>query len=96
MAPTWTDLSKQGNSNVGAPYLNTGHSTTWYQHVLRPNEPSCMWPPGRISTTPGSFHGDGVNVLMCDASVRYVNDSIDITIWRALGTRNGKEQIPQF
>jgi prepilin-type N-terminal cleavage/methylation domain-containing protein/prepilin-type processing-associated H-X9-DG protein len=96
IAPTWTDLSKQGNSNVGAPYTNTGHSTTWYQHVLRPNEPSCMWPPGRISTTPGSFHGDGVNVVMCDGSARYINDSIDINIWRALGTRNGREQIPKF
>lgn len=93
---TWTDLSKQGVSNVGAPWMQMYHSVTWYQHVLRPNEPSCMWPSGRISTTAGSYHGDGVNVLMCDSSVRFVNQNIDIAIWRALGTKYGKETIPKF
>jgi prepilin-type N-terminal cleavage/methylation domain-containing protein/prepilin-type processing-associated H-X9-DG protein len=95
-APTWTDLAKQGVSNVGAPWIQHYHSTTWYQHVLRPNEPSCMWPPGRISTTANSYHGDGVNVLMCDASARFINDNIDIAVWRAIGTRNGKETLPKF
>lgn len=92
----WLDLTKQGVSNVGAPFMQSYHSTTTYYHVLKPNEPSCMWPPGRISTTAGSYHGDGVNALMCDSSVRFVNDKIDIAVWRAIGTRNGKELVPKF
>ncbi|MGE0608992.1 MAG: DUF1559 domain-containing protein [Pirellulales bacterium] len=96
VAPTWQNLSLQGVSDVGAPFLRSYHSTTYYQHVLRPNEPSCMWPPGRISTTAGSLHGDGVNSLLCDASVRFISSNIDIVVWRALGTRNGKETVPKY
>src|SRR5579884_2022380 len=35
------DLSKQGYSNVGAPWLEGYHSTTIYFHVLPPNRRSC-------------------------------------------------------
>lgn len=93
---SWTNLTYQGYSNVGAPWIQMYHSTTWYNHALRPNEPSCMWPPGRITTTANSYHGDGVNVLMCDSSVRFVNQNIDLAIWRALGTSFGKETIPKW
>ena len=94
--PQWKDLSKQGNSTVGVPWMATGHSATWYQHVLRPNEPSCMWPPGRISTTPSSFHSGGVKLLMCDSSVRFMEDQVELFVWRAIGTRNGRETLPKF
>jgi prepilin-type N-terminal cleavage/methylation domain-containing protein len=45
------DLSKQGVSDVGAPWLQSYHSTTQYFHVHPPNERSCMYPPGRIATS---------------------------------------------
>jgi prepilin-type N-terminal cleavage/methylation domain-containing protein len=94
--PQWKDLLKQGVSEVGAPWIRPYHSITRYWHVLRPNEPSCMWPPGRISTTAGSRHGDGVNMLLCDNAVRFVDEQIDLVVWRAIGTRNGKETIPKY
>ncbi len=38
-----------------------------------------------------SRHGGGVNAAMCDASVRFVPDEIDLRAWRALATRAGGE-----
>jgi hypothetical protein len=32
-----------------------------------------------------------VNVLLCDGSVRFVRDSIDLFSWRALGSRDKGE-----
>jgi prepilin-type processing-associated H-X9-DG protein len=45
---------------------------------------------------PSSFHPGGVNVLFCDASVRYVNEAIDLNTWRALGTRSGGEVVGDY
>lgn len=38
-----------------------------------------------------SRHAGGVNAAMCDASVRFVTDGVDLRTWRALGTREGGE-----
>lgn len=96
LAVNVTDLSKQGYSNVGAPWLQAYHSTTLYYHVLGPNERSCMFPPGRIATTAGSRHTGGVMAAACDGSVQFVSSSVDLAIWRALGTRSGGESIAEF
>ena len=34
-----------------------------------------------------SYHTGGVNVAVCDGSVRFVNDTIDRAVWAAFGTR---------
>jgi prepilin-type N-terminal cleavage/methylation domain-containing protein/prepilin-type processing-associated H-X9-DG protein len=86
-----TVLSNQGYSNIGAPWLYGYHSTTIYFHVGLPGSRSCMFPPGRITTTANSGHSGGVNVLLCDGSVQFVNYSISLTTWRALGTIDGGE-----
>jgi prepilin-type N-terminal cleavage/methylation domain-containing protein/prepilin-type processing-associated H-X9-DG protein len=88
------DLGKQRISNVGVPWLWGYHSTTMYWHTAPPNGRSCMYPPGRIMTTAGSNHSGGVNLVLCDGSVRFVADTVDLAVWRALGTRSGKEVIP--
>ena len=43
-----------------------------------------------------SDHSGGVNASMCDGSVHFVSDTIDLDIWRAASTANGKEskQLP--
>jgi hypothetical protein len=41
----------------------------------------------------GSFHPGGCNLALGDASCRFVSETIDITTWRALGSRKGKETI---
>lgn len=89
-----SDLSKQGVSNVGAPWLQAYHSTTLYYHIAPPNGRSCMYPPGRIMTTASSWHRGGVMTAMCDGSVRFSPDQIDLVVWRAMGTRAGGENVP--
>jgi prepilin-type N-terminal cleavage/methylation domain-containing protein/prepilin-type processing-associated H-X9-DG protein len=90
-----TDLSKQGVSDVGMPWIRAYHSTTMYFHGSTPNGRSCMYPPGRIMTTASSRHKGGVNLLMSDGSSRFVTDDIGVNVWRALGTRNGDEVISE-
>jgi prepilin-type N-terminal cleavage/methylation domain-containing protein/prepilin-type processing-associated H-X9-DG protein len=43
-----------------------------------------------------SRHTGGVNVCLCDGSVRFVSDSIDLNTWKALGTMNGGETIGDY
>jgi hypothetical protein len=91
-----TNLAYQGNSAIGAPWLQGYHSTTVYFHVLPPNGRSCMFPPGRIATTATSGHPTGVNLGLCDASVRFLSEQIDIRVWRAIGTRSSGEPVGEF
>ncbi|MFO0807360.1 MAG: DUF1559 domain-containing protein [Gemmataceae bacterium] len=43
-----------------------------------------------------SNHAGGVNVGLCDGSVRLVSDRINVDTWRALGTTNGGETLGDF
>jgi len=40
-----------------------------------------------------SRHSGGVHAAMCDGTVRFIQQSIDISIWRAIGTAMGSEPI---
>lgn len=96
LAVNVADLSRQGVSNVGSPWLWGYHSTTLYWHTAPPNSRSCMYPPGRIMTTANSFHPQVVQVLLCDGSVRPVRENIDLQTWRALGTRRTGDLVGSF
>jgi prepilin-type N-terminal cleavage/methylation domain-containing protein/prepilin-type processing-associated H-X9-DG protein len=43
--------------------------------------------------TARSNHPGGVNVAMCDGSVRFVSDEVDIAIWHAAGTAKAGESF---
>jgi prepilin-type N-terminal cleavage/methylation domain-containing protein/prepilin-type processing-associated H-X9-DG protein len=49
---------------------------------------------GLLSTR--SMHPGGVNVALCDGGVRFVGDTINLAVWRALFTRAGGEVISDF
>lgn len=74
---------------------------TTYNHVAPPNSTTCagIGFPGNMSNMamqvpPSSFHsGDGVNCMMGDNSVRFAASHIDLTVWRAMGTVNGRESF---
>ncbi len=91
-----TTTATQGKSNGGVPWLNPDHTTTYYYHTLGPNDRSCMYPPGRIATTANSMHTGGVHLLLCDGSVRFASNSIDINTWQGIGTREGGELLGDF
>lgn len=88
------DLSHQFPLYMGAPWLHGQHA---YQHVGSPNTRSCGWRDVlRASMVATSQHPGGVHVTMSDGSVHFISDSIDIQIWRALGTRAGQETGVSF
>lgn len=41
--------------------------------------------------TARSYHGGSVNAALMDGSVRSISEGIELKVWRALGTRAGKE-----
>jgi prepilin-type processing-associated H-X9-DG protein len=45
------------------------------------------------AVTSRSYHPEGVNALMLDGSARFIRDTIDLVTWRALGTREGGENV---
>jgi prepilin-type processing-associated H-X9-DG protein len=43
----------------------------------------------------GSFHPGGVNFAYGDGSVKFLNDSLDVNAYLALGSRNGGETVSE-
>ena len=95
--------SNNGIGN-GAWWLGT-YQMTMYNHVIGPNSkiPDC----GVSSSIPDgnnepqvvgarSYHAGLVHSLLADGSARGISDSIDIKIWRAVGTRSGDELTTGF
>jgi hypothetical protein len=79
----------------GVPWLNGSMGTTRYNHVLPPNTRSCI-NGSNIPTgihTPASEHPGGINLLLADGAVRFVSNSIDVTVWQALGSIHGREAV---
>lgn len=89
-----TNLSNQFPLFMGAPWAHGQHT---YLHVTGPNSRSCgFFTQLRAVMPPSSKHVGGCHLQLCDGSVRFVNDSVDLVVWRALGSRAGGEVIGDF
>jgi prepilin-type N-terminal cleavage/methylation domain-containing protein/prepilin-type processing-associated H-X9-DG protein len=87
------DLSYQCFS-AGGEWLSDDSTGTAYLHAVPPNTTNCCWLANlTFAATASSYHTNGVNVLLCDGSVRYVSNAISLSTWRALGTRSGGEVL---
>jgi prepilin-type N-terminal cleavage/methylation domain-containing protein/prepilin-type processing-associated H-X9-DG protein len=87
------DVSLQWYSNFGANWIQ-GNQDVMYGHASLPNDRGCAFPQNMTQTMPASSeHSGGVNLLLCDGSVRFVPNGISVPTWRALGTRNGGEVL---
>ena len=82
------------------PPLVTYYSEMSYNTIQTPNRHSCLngdTGSGRsgefAAITASSLHTGGVHLALADGSVRFISDSIDRKVWRALGTRSGGESI---
>jgi prepilin-type processing-associated H-X9-DG protein len=69
---------------------------TQYNHVSPPNTNTCGakgFAGGMVNmamdSPATSWHTNGVNVLFCDGSIRFITNGISVATWQALGTRNG-------
>ncbi len=86
-------------SERGGKWILGNYGNTIYNHFYTPNAPNwdCMnLPQQKGLFSARSQHTDGVNVLFCDSSVRFVFDSVDQTLWRAAATRAGSEPNGDF
>ena len=80
----------------GQQYYRSLPQNNYYSHTLTPN--SRFFDCGSNSYVQShnaarSYHPGGVNVAMCDGSVRFAKDSVDEQAWRSLGSRQGGEVI---
>jgi prepilin-type N-terminal cleavage/methylation domain-containing protein len=56
-----------------------------------------MYKPNDVNGSPASFHGahlNGCHFVLMDGSARFIQGSIDLTVFRALCTRNNNEVVP--
>jgi prepilin-type N-terminal cleavage/methylation domain-containing protein/prepilin-type processing-associated H-X9-DG protein len=95
----------QGLDPLTTPTICDSYADCWawgetcctiYNHVSTPNLRTCgaiPFPGAQVNMSmdvpASSNHTGGVNVVLCDGSVRFVTNAISLATWRALGTRNG-------
>jgi prepilin-type N-terminal cleavage/methylation domain-containing protein/prepilin-type processing-associated H-X9-DG protein len=82
-----------GESGSGAPWLDGFLHTSIYKHASTPNKKSCYFRPVRLVMSPSSNHPGGVNVAFGDGSVRFMKDTVNQTVWWAIGSMNGGEVV---
>jgi prepilin-type processing-associated H-X9-DG protein len=94
-----SDPSFPTQSRGGYYWFVGGRDHAYYVHAQEPNGiiPDALGDgyifPAAGITTARSLHPGGVNALMGDGSTRFVSESIQRPVWRALGTRNGGETV---
>ena len=86
------------SSKWGYSWVMGENCCTQYNHVATPNRNSCGGTgfPGTMTNmamqvTANSRHAGGVQCMLGDGSVRFVTDTIELTVWRALGSRSSGE-----
>lgn len=94
-----TSLPQVRNFTVTDFELNSG-----YDHLLPPNKPASFNGPedfdiirGNVFLVPASsLHRGGVNLLFVDGSAKFISQEINLSIWHAIGSRNGNESVGEF
>jgi len=87
----------KGYNHTGLQYQSGSLITAMYTSTVTPNYKGrdCVkfgfLEEGHIASR--SYHPGGVNVAIADGSVRFIAESIQLQVWKALGTRCGGEAI---
>lgn len=92
----WVDckIFETGFTTVFRPNTRVDYSsggTNYDVDFVSANEGNTTNQYGYAAVTARSYHPLGVNACRMDASVQFVPNSIEPNVWRALGTRSGKE-----
>jgi len=79
------------HGDAGASWFEASWRSTLYNHTMTPNSAtSCVASDGRSAHMGASSgHIAGVNVLMFNGSVRTVNPSISLEVWKVMATTHG-------
>jgi prepilin-type N-terminal cleavage/methylation domain-containing protein/prepilin-type processing-associated H-X9-DG protein len=96
-----------GGHDIRGRYYNPAHSGVAFSTRLPPNnlvpdqmnwchttpvpQAPCIYVGSNIFVSARSYHTGGVNLALCDGSVRLAPNSITPAVFTALGSRNGKE-----
>jgi prepilin-type N-terminal cleavage/methylation domain-containing protein/prepilin-type processing-associated H-X9-DG protein len=89
-----TDLSHQFPFFMGAPWMDGQHT---YMHSAPPNTRSCGFLFVLRAVMPASSrHTGGVNVLLGDGSVHFIQNGVSLNTWRAMGTRGGLDIVGDY
>jgi hypothetical protein len=70
--------------------------SSYYCAADNPRNPPCVGPHSAdrpMTMAARSRHESGVHVALCDASVRFTSENVDLILWRALSTTEGSEPI---
>lgn len=99
-----TDTSCQSAGAFGVTRGNTwaatSHLSGFFNTYLSPNSrrADCIihfrFSPGWVAAR--SRHPGGVNVAFADGAVRFVSDSVDLSVWRSLSTRQSGEVVGEY
>ncbi|MCG8586698.1 MAG: DUF1559 domain-containing protein [Pirellulales bacterium] len=92
---TWLTPNSKAGDDIARVNLNT---PTYLPHLNGIPVPNFLGGADVATTLEQSFvarskHNHGVVASMCDGSVQYVNNSIDLAVWRALSTARGEEPV---
>lgn len=75
----WCDAKDSHTTNRQAPCLHASGNRGTLSKL------------NMILHTARSPHPGGVQVTFCDASARFISDSLDLQVWQAIGTPDGEE-----
>ncbi|NQT16590.1 MAG: DUF1559 domain-containing protein [Planctomycetes bacterium] len=93
----WSDASNFTTYLMPNSPLPDRIYTAYYCNDVRPNPP-CAVSTGADPTmfAARSRHPGGVQVTLCDGSARFVSETINLAVWRAVSTSQGGEVINEF
>jgi prepilin-type N-terminal cleavage/methylation domain-containing protein/prepilin-type processing-associated H-X9-DG protein len=93
---TWASAFYCGNSNGSGPYFVTGAVCMNGINSSTVDPASTALPGGQDTQTHtlGSYHTGGAMFAMADGSVHFVENTIDINLYRSLGNRNDGGSLP--
>jgi prepilin-type N-terminal cleavage/methylation domain-containing protein/prepilin-type processing-associated H-X9-DG protein len=84
-----TGFTTTFSPNTKVPHTHGGKTYDIDFNSMREGRSAVL--PTYAVVTSRSYHAGGVNVLLMDGSVRFVASTIELNLWRALGSRAGNE-----
>jgi len=95
-----------GNEDKGYRWASGSPGVAAFNTIVTPNSNDYQWAGCRLDNAGGGFdfgqyenatsnHSGGVNALLCDGSVAFIKNSVNMNIWWALGTKALSDIIPK-
>jgi prepilin-type N-terminal cleavage/methylation domain-containing protein len=91
-----TGVTTTGTPNAKVIYNTGGKDYDCDYNSWQEGKNGSAGSPTYAAITSRSWHTGSVNVVLMDGSTRTISDTIDIRIWRGLGTRHGRETLGAF